>query len=83
MEAVSRIYAYFGYTAPPGMDTGMQRWLVAHPQHQHGVHQYTPRQFGLDRITVARRCAAYLQRFPGPPSVVETRQGHDSGTEAR
>ena len=83
MEAVSRIYGYFGYTAPPGMEAGMQRWLAAHPQHQHGVHQYTLRQFGLDRTTVARRCAAYLHRFPGPPGVVETIQRHDSGTEDR
>jgi hypothetical protein len=83
MEAVSRIYGYFGYTAPPGMEAGMQRWLAAHPQHQHGVHQYTLSQFGLDRTTVVRRCAAYLHRFPGPPGVVETIQRHDSGTEDR
>jgi Sulfotransferase family len=83
MEAVSRIYGYFGYTVPPGMDTGMQQWLAAHPQHQHGVHQYTLSQFGLDRPTVARRCAAYLQRFPGPPEGVETGQRYNSGTEAR
>ena len=83
MDAVSRIYGYFGYTAPPGMEASMQRWLTAHPQHQYGVHQYTLRQFGLDRTTVARRCAAYLHRFHIPPEAVETRQGHDSGTEDR
>ena len=83
MAAVSRIYVYFGYTAPPGMDAGMQRWLAAHPQHQHGSHQYTLAQCGLDRATVERRCAAYLQRFPGPPGAVETRQEHNNGTEAR
>jgi hypothetical protein len=82
MAAVDRIYAYFGYATTPGMEEGMQRWLAAHPQHQHGVHQYSLSQFGLDRTTVARRCAAYLQRFPGPPGVGETRQGHGSGMEA-
>ena len=82
MEAVSRIYGYFGYTAPPGMDAGMQRWLAAHPQHQHGVHQYTLSQFGLDR----HGCTALRGLSPSvswPSRRVETIQGHDSGTEDR
>jgi hypothetical protein len=83
IAAVSRIYAHFGYAVTPGMEAGMQRWLAAHPQHQHGVHRYSLTQSGLDCATVARRCAAYLQRFPGPPGTVATRQRRDSSTEAR
>jgi len=67
IAAVYRIYAYFGYTATPGMEVDMQRWLAAHPQHRYGVHQYALSQFGLDRPMVERCYAAYLQRFPGPP----------------
>jgi Sulfotransferase family len=63
LDAVHRIYAYFGYTAAPGMDTGMRQWLATHPQHQHGVHQYALSHFGLDRATIEQRCAAYIQRF--------------------
>jgi len=63
IDAVHRIYAYFGYTAAPGMEASMRRWLAAHPQHQYGIHQYSLTQFGLDRATVEQRCAAYIQRF--------------------
>jgi hypothetical protein len=80
MAAVDRIYAYFGYATTPGMKEGMQRWLAAHPQHQHGIHQYSLTQFGLDRTTVERRCAAYLQRFHVPPGTGDPIKGHNSGT---
>jgi hypothetical protein len=80
MAAVDRIYAYFEYAMTPGMEEGMQRWLAAHPQHQHGVHQYSLTQFGLDRTTVKQCCAAYLQRFHVPPGAGDPIKGHNSGT---
>jgi len=79
IDAVHRIYAYFGYAVTPGMEEGMRRWLVAHPQHQHGVHQYSLTQFGLDRPTVTRRCAAYISRFHVPIRSVHTIEEHSNG----
>jgi hypothetical protein len=77
MEAVSRIYAHFGYTATPGMEAGMRRWLAAHPQDRHGVHRYSLSQFGLDSATIERRCSAYIQRFHVRTGAVDIRAGHD------
>jgi hypothetical protein len=40
-----------------------QRWLDDHPQDQHGVHRYTPEDFGLDANRLRKRFAFYTRRF--------------------
>ena len=39
------------------------RWVTDHRRTQHGVHEYTPEQFGLDADGFRRRFAPYIERF--------------------
>jgi hypothetical protein len=41
----------------------VQQWLDDHPQDQHGVHRYTPEEFGLDPDRLRSRFAFYTRRF--------------------
>jgi hypothetical protein len=41
----------------------VQQWLDDHPQDQHGVHRYTPEEFGLDVDRLRSRFAFYTRRF--------------------
>lgn len=60
---VRQIYDYFGYDFTPRMQENMNRWITENPKHKHGVHQYSPKQFGLDPAVVNRRFAKYRERF--------------------
>jgi hypothetical protein len=64
---VRRMYERFGYNYSSEMETGMKHWLSENPQHKHGVHRYSPEQFGLDREVIAERFAAYVERFNVKP----------------
>jgi hypothetical protein len=41
----------------------VQRWLDSHPQDMHGVHRYTPEDFGLDADRLRARFDFYTRRF--------------------
>ncbi len=49
IATVRGIYEALGYTYSDAFETRMRQWLAENPQHKHGVHRYTPEQFGLDR----------------------------------
>lgn len=57
------IYARFNYPLSDAALQGMQQWQLANPQHKHGVHHYTPEQFGLTTEEVEQRFALYRERF--------------------
>lgn len=41
----------------------VQQWIDEHPQDQHGVHRYTPEDFGLDADRLRARFDFYASRF--------------------
>jgi Sulfotransferase family len=41
----------------------VQRWLDDHPQDKHGVHRYSPEDFGLTADHLRTRFDFYIQRF--------------------
>jgi Sulfotransferase family len=41
----------------------VQQWLDGNPQDKHGVHRYTPADFGLDAERLRERFAFYTRRF--------------------
>lgn len=64
---VRRIYERFDYEFSSTMEDGMKRWLGENPHHKHGVHRYSPEQFGLDRDLIAERFAVYTMKFNVTP----------------
>jgi hypothetical protein len=66
LAVVERVYAAAGLDVEPEARAAMSEWLAAHPQHQAGRHAYDLADYGLDRATVERALADYLDRFqPG------------------
>jgi hypothetical protein len=63
IAAVERVYDYFGLELADEVRAGMERWMVEHPRHKHGVHRYTLEQFGLSKEEVERAAAPYHDRF--------------------
>lgn len=61
--AVARIYAAFDLPLQPAAERAMRRFLAENPQHKHGRHRYSLRQFGFKREDLERRFAAYRDRF--------------------
>lgn len=60
---IRRIYERFSYELTPEAESAMRRWYAAHPQHKHGVHRYTPEQFGLTPERINERLSPVIERF--------------------
>jgi hypothetical protein len=60
---VRQIYKYFGYDFAPRVEENINRWITQNPQHKHGIHRYSLKQFGLDPVIVNSRFAGYRERF--------------------
>lgn len=56
---VKKIYANFGLSFTPEMETAIQSWLNNNPQHKHGKHQYSAEEFGLEPKVIRDRFAFY------------------------
>jgi len=65
VREVRRLYARLGRPLSDEAATAMGRWLLDHPRHRHGRHEYSLEQFGLSPATVRDRLADYTDRFPG------------------
>ncbi len=63
LSTVQRIYDYHGYDYSDNFEEAMQQWQANNRQHKHGVHQYTPEEFGLDADGVRSEFAAYCEEF--------------------
>ncbi len=63
MKAVEAIYGHFGFELTGEAADRMRRFVDANPQAKHGVHRYTPEQYGLDVGTERERFARYAERF--------------------
>jgi hypothetical protein len=63
MAAVERLYQHFEMELRSMAAERMRALLRAHPQHEHGVHEYSPGQFGLTAADLRRDFAEYIACF--------------------
>jgi hypothetical protein len=63
MACVRRIYAHFDLELRPEAEARMQRFLVEHPNGEHGRHRYSLEAFGLDEEKVNLAFKGYRERF--------------------
>ena len=48
-------------------ETRMRAWRTSTPRDKHGLHEYDPADFGLDRDAIRQRFRFYSDRFGIPP----------------
>ena len=63
LATVRALYERMGRPLATELESEMRRWLADHPQHGHGVHRYTPAQFGLAPEAVGEALAGYVEKF--------------------
>jgi hypothetical protein len=71
LKQVRRVYDFLGMGLSDATLRTMRDWLGAHPQHRHGRHRYRLEDFGLARVDLDRRFAAYRERFGIEPESQE------------
>jgi hypothetical protein len=64
---VSDIYASFGLRMTADAAARMRAFIADNPKGKHGVHSYTPEEFGIDPATIRRDFAPYVEQFDLAP----------------
>ena len=64
--AIARMYAHFGCESGAEGEARIRAWRGANPQGKHGLHRYSPEDYGLTREQMAERFAPYVERFGVP-----------------
>lgn len=60
---IEKIYAALGIEMTGAGADAMRRFIAANPPGVHGVHDYTPQQYGIDPAQVRRMFSRYIERF--------------------
>jgi len=63
LACVRRMYEHFGMELTEEAARCMERFLAEHSQHKHGVHKYTPADFGIDPARDGRYFQDYCERY--------------------
>jgi len=61
LGTVRLIYERFGYELSDEFQHRMERWMQDNPQHKHGVHRYSPEQFGLTSAGIDAQFGDYAR----------------------
>ena len=64
---ISDIYSSFGLPMTDDGAARMRAFIADNPKGKHGVHSYTPEEFGIDPATIRRDFAPYIDRFDLAP----------------
>jgi hypothetical protein len=64
---ISDIYAAFGLPMSDDGAKRMQAFIADNPKGKHGVHSYTPEEFGIDPVAIRRDFAAYIEQHDLAP----------------
>jgi hypothetical protein len=67
LKQLRRVCEFIGAPLPAAAERAAQRFLAAHPRHEHGRHAYALGDFGLAREEVADAFAGYRRRFGFAP----------------
>jgi hypothetical protein len=62
-DTVRRIYEAFELPLADEAAARMQAFIADNPQGKHGVHHYTPEEYGVDPAEVRREFRPYIERF--------------------
>ncbi len=57
------IYGEFEYPWDSSTEQSIIKWLEKHPQHKHGVHQYSLEEFGLTDTDIQNRFSQYFAEY--------------------
>jgi hypothetical protein len=60
---VEKIYAALDIEMTAAGADAMRGFIVDNPPGKHGIHSYTPEQYGIDPQKVRKQFAAYIERF--------------------
>jgi hypothetical protein len=63
MGVVERIYDHFDLPLRGEAADAMRAFIADNPQGKHGMHRYTPEEYGLDREREWERFGRYARRF--------------------
>jgi hypothetical protein len=63
LGVLHRIYDFAGLELRPDVEATIVRWSAENPVGAHGVHRYTPEQFGLSAAQLRDDFDFYLRRF--------------------
>ena len=66
-DVVSDIYAALGLPMTDQAATRMQAYIADNPKNKHGLHLYTPDEYGIDPAQVRRDFAPYIERYDLAP----------------
>ncbi len=61
--AVERIYAAFGLPMSTEAAARMKAFIADNPPGKHGIHRYSPGEYGIDPAVVRRDFRSYIERF--------------------
>jgi hypothetical protein len=64
---VSDIYAVLGLEMSDEAATRMKAFIADNPKGKHGLHLYTPEEYGIDTEVVRRDFRAYIERYDLAP----------------
>jgi hypothetical protein len=64
---VSDIYAALGLPMTPEAAARMQAFIADNPKGKHGLHTYTPEEYGLDPGVIRREFRSYIEQYDLPP----------------
>jgi hypothetical protein len=64
---VSDIYTALGLPMTDAGATRMKAFIADNPKGKHGVHSYTPEEFGIDPVAIRRDFAAYIDQHDLAP----------------
>lgn len=65
--SVAAIFEHFEMPFSGPSRQGVERWIADHPSTAHGVHEYTPEQFGFSADRLQERFGPYMARFGVQP----------------
>lgn len=63
METIQNIYDYLDLTLSGKTADSMREFLRKHPQHEYGIHRYSPEEYGIDVKYFGSFLARYRERF--------------------
>jgi hypothetical protein len=64
---VQQIYDAFGLPMTEEAAARMKWFIADNPQGKHGIHRYSPEEYGIDPQIVRREFRPYIERFGLPP----------------
>jgi hypothetical protein len=63
IAVILKIYNYFNYKIDSRMEPNIEKWLKENPRHKHGVHKYSPEDFGLTQADIENRFSRYFNEY--------------------